>query len=364
MTSALGASTYSTIDLLLSSNSSLQNRISTLEQQTSTGLISQSYSGIAASSAQALNLQAASARVDAYTASINSAQGKASTMQTALSQVSSLISSMSASALTITSSSSASSVNSIAAQAKLALQQLASLMNTQYGGQYVFSGADSSNAPIPDAANITSSGMYTQIGAQVAALATTPSATAVSTVIANTVAIASSTAAGTTVYSSYLTGAGANESANPQTVKIGDSQSVTLDLPANQNVGATSDPNGTGSAISDAMRALSVLANSNSDMASNPDFTTLMQNVVSTLNSAGTAVAQEEGQIGLSQKTMTTAANTQASMKILMQTQLTNLTQVDMATAITQLQNANSQLEASYKILSLTNSMNLASFMQ
>jgi flagellin-like hook-associated protein FlgL len=250
-----------------------------------------------------------------------------------------------------------------AQQAKLALAQLGSLLNTNFAGDYVFAGADTSNPPVPAAGSITSSGMYTQIGAQVAALATTPTSPAVATVIANTVAIAGSAAAGTTVFSNYLTGAGAT--AAPVTVQIANAEQVTLDLPANRNSGAVSDPaiNGTGSAISDIMRSLAVVANSTDSMAGNPDFATLMQNAAATLTSAGATLAQESGQVGLAQNAMTAATAQHAAMQTVLASQLSNLTNVNMASAISNLQAVTNQLQASYKILSMASSLNLASYL-
>ena len=88
--------------------------------------------------------------------------------------------------------------------------------------------------------------------------------------IANTVAIAASTAPGTTVFSGYLTNAGLT--AAPSKIQISATQQISLGLPANQNVGATSAPAGTGNAISDILRSLAVVANSSTAISSNPRF--------------------------------------------------------------------------------------------
>lgn len=366
MSGSIGISSYGALDQILASATSLRNQYATLQQQTTTGLISQNYAGLGSTSSQVMDLTAAINQGTAYTQSITEAQGKASAMQNVLTQIGSIVSNMSASVGTISGSTPASSVTSLAQQASDDLSQIASLLNTQYGGDYIFSGADTGNAPIPSPQNITSSGMFTQIGAQVGALATVPTTPPLSTVISNTVSIAASTAAGTTIFSSYLTGAGATEgSTSPTQVQIGPSSSVTLDLPANQNVGATSDPsiNGTGSAINDIIRSLAVVANSTSSMVSNPDFSQLMQNVSTTLTSAGSTLAQESGYIGISQNTMTAAANAQSSTQTLLQTQLTNLTNVDMATAISNLQAVSNQLESSYSLLGEVTHLNLASYL-
>jgi flagellar hook-associated protein 3 FlgL len=363
MSNTIGASSYGTLDRMLASASSLRDQYATLQQQTTSGLVSQSYAGLAAVSSQVLDLTAASSQNTAYTQSIANAQGKASVMQNALSQLSSMVSTMASSALGLSGSSDSSAVTSMAQQASQALAQMVSVLNTTYGGDYVFAGADTSNPPVPSPGSVSSSGMYTQIGSAMSALATIPSTTPVATVIAATVATAASTAAGTTIFSPYLAGTGST--ASPVTVQIGPSNSVTLDLPANRNVGAVSDPsiNGTGNAISDIMRSLAVMANSTTAMAGNPDFLTLMQNASTTLTSAGATLAQESGQIGQTQSAMTAATASHASMQILLTSQLSNLTNVDMATAISHLQTVNAQLQASYKVLGEVSSLNLASFL-
>jgi flagellin-like hook-associated protein FlgL len=146
-------------------------------------------------------------------------------------------------------------------------------------------------------------------------------------------------------------------------VEIGPSEYVTVGLPATQNVGAAADPSGTGSAITDILGSLAVIANSTSAMVSSSSFTTLMQSVSTTLTSAGNTLAQESGYIGQSQDTMTAAANSQSSAQTVLQTQLSNLTNVDMPTAISNLQAVSNQLQTSYTILGEVSKLNLASYL-
>ena len=61
----------------------------------------------------------------------------------------------------------AGAVDSIAASARDALGQIASQLNTQVGGVYVFAGQDTANPPVPNPVNILTSGFYTQINAEV-----------------------------------------------------------------------------------------------------------------------------------------------------------------------------------------------------
>ena len=356
------SSTYSSLDTLLASTTSLKNQVGVLQQQTSTGKIAQDYAGLATASAQVLNLQAAATQSTAYAQTITTAQGKASAIQDVLTQIQSVVSSVSAGALGLTGTASTAAVSSVSVQAKQALIQVASLLNTQYDGQYLFSGADSSNPPVPSAQTIASSGLYTQIGAAVNALASNPTTPAIGTVIANTIAIASSTAPGVTVFSSYLTNAGLT--ATPSNVQISPTQGISLDLQANRNTGATSDPSGTGSAVNDILRSLAVVANTSTAISGNPDFASLMQNASATLTSAGQTIAAESGSLGLTQNALSAAASENSSTQTAMQTQLSKLTDVDMASAISQLQAVSSQLQASYNVISTARNLTLANYLQ
>ena len=364
MSTAIGSSSYGTLDRLLGSLGSLQAQYGTLQQQSATGKLATSYAGLGAMSGQVVDLTSATSQSDAYVQAITIAQSKAAVMQDALTQLNSVVSNMAAGALTLSGSSAAGSVDSVAQEARQALSQVVSLLNTKNGSDYVFSGADTANPPVPSPDSVTSSGLYTKIGAQVAALATTPTSPAIGTVIANTVAIAQDPSAGTTIFSSYLTGAGAN--APPDLIQVSASEKVSLDLPVNRNAGATSDPsiNGTGSAMNDVLRSLSVIANSTGAMASNPDFQVLMKDASSTLTSAATTLTAEAGQIGLTQNALTAATASHASLKTALTTQLTGLTDVDMASTISTLQAVGSQLQASYNVLAIARNLNLASYLQ
>jgi flagellar hook-associated protein 3 FlgL len=358
MSGITGFSSYGSLDQILASTSSLQSQYATLEEQTTTGLVSQSYSGLASVSSQVMDLTTAINQGNAYTASINQGQGQASVMQNVLTEIGTIVSNMAASSVTISASTPGSTVTSLAQQASDDLTQIASLLNTTYEGNYVFSGADTGNPPITSPDSLTSSTMFTNIGSLVSTFAGGSSTTSAPGVIST----ASSIMATGTIFSPYLTAA-ATQPVTPPQVGIGPSEYVTVALPATQNVGAAADSSGTGSAITDILGSLAVIANSTSAMVSNPDFSTLMQNATTTLTSANNTLAQESGYIGQSQDAMTAAANTQSSTQVLLQTQLSTLTDVDMPTAISNLQAVSNQLQSSYALLGEVNQLNLASYL-
>jgi flagellar hook-associated protein 3 FlgL len=351
---------------ILAASAKLQTQFSTLQEQSTTGLISQDFAGIAPQAAQVLNLSAAVSQGTAYSQVISASQARASTMQTALGQIATLTSAMATQALQLVDSNAALSVTSVAQQAKQDLQQLSSLLNTQYGGAYVFAGADTGNPPVPNPTGIASSGMYTQIATAMGGLGVTP----VATIVASTVASAASTAAGTTVFSTYLSTPAASVPAGGlgaagRQVAIGDSQTVSLDYPANQNTNAVSDPaiNGTGSAVRDILGSLAVLANATTTMTTAAGFATLMQHVSATLTSASGTVTQQAASLGNTQNAMTAAAAAQSASQIVLQGQISDLTNVDMASTISNMTAVNTQLQTSYQVLALAKSLNLASFL-
>jgi flagellar hook-associated protein 3 FlgL len=362
MSGAIGSS-YGRLDRLLSGLGSLQSQYSTLQQQTTTGKVADSYSGLGAAAGQAISLQTATSRTDAYTQTIAAVQGKAAVQQAALTQINSVVSALAAKALTLSGSNAPGAVYSVANEAKQALAQVASLLNTKDGDIYVFAGADTSNAPVPLPDQVLTSGLYTQIGTQVASLAALVPPAA-STVIANTLNIAKDLTAGTTIFSSYLTGPGATAPAG--TVEIADGQRVSLDVSANRNAGVISDSaiKGTGSAVNDILRSLSVIANSSDAVAASPGFAALIKDASATLTSAASTLTAQVGVIGLTQNALTAATASHASFKAVLTTQLSGFTDVDMASTISRLQAVGSQLQASYNVLSISRNLNLASYLQ
>ena len=184
--------------------------------------------------------------------------------QTALTQISSLASSLNAQIADL-NDITPEQVDIVASTAKSALQQVASLLDTADGGSYVFAGTDSANPPVPQPDQIATSGLYTQIAASVGALATNGAAATASA----TLAIASSNAAGTTPFSATI-GSAPTIEAGGQTVQVG--------VLANANTLAVSAGGSTtGSYMRDILRSLATLANLSSSQVNEAGFTGLVQ---------------------------------------------------------------------------------------
>ena len=130
---------------------------------------------------------------------VDAATGRMAVTQTALTSMQSIAATFYAQLNTV-DGINAGAVDSIAASARDALGQMASQLNTQIGGVYVFAGQDTANPPVPDPANILTSGFYTQIKTAVAGLAANGAAATATA----TFDVAASDAAGTSPFSAYL----------------------------------------------------------------------------------------------------------------------------------------------------------------
>ena len=91
------------------------------------------------------------ANLQTWQNNVDVATGRMSVAQTALTQIQSIAAYFYAQLNTV-QGVNASAVDSIAASARDALGQVASALNTQDGGVYVFAGQDTANPPVPDQA--------------------------------------------------------------------------------------------------------------------------------------------------------------------------------------------------------------------
>ena len=193
---ATGPSDYGMLGSLVSNAVSVKQKLDTLTNQASTGLVSNTYAGLGSGAPVSLDLRPQIANLQTWQNNVNAATGPMGVAQATLTQIESIASDFYAQ-LNNVQSVSTSEVDSIAANARDALSQVANLLDSQYGGTYVFAGQDTGNAPVPDPDHILTSGFYQQINTAVGNLSVNGAA-----VTANaTYATAVSNAAGTSPFS-------------------------------------------------------------------------------------------------------------------------------------------------------------------
>lgn len=353
---ALAPSSYGMLGELVQGASTVQTQLDALAQQASTGNISQTYSGLGANALTDLNLNTEIAQNNTYVANITSANTTIGITQTVMNQLSKIASGISSQLDNITGTS----ISTLAEQAQNDLQQVANLLNTQNGTNYIFAGQDASNPPVPNPGAILSSPFFTQIQAAVAGLATNGAATTMATSLSVASSNTLPTAGGTSPFSAALSPPPANFQA---TVETGPGQSTSVGLLASTNTYATSSgPYTTGSYTRDLMNALAMVGSLTPASASAAGFAGLISDIQTSLTGAISAMANEEGGLGATQDSLTATSTTLGNVTTALKTQVSSVQDVNMAQTLSNLTMVQTQLQASYKLIASVQSLSLANY--
>ena len=360
---ALAPSSYGMLGELVQGASTVQTQLDALAQQASTGNISQTYSGLGANALTDLNLNTEIAQNNTYVANITSANTTIGITQTVMNQLSKIASGISAQLDNITGTS----ISTLAEQAQNDLQQVANLLNTQNGTNYIFAGQDASNPPVPNPGAILSSPFFTQIQAAVAGLATNGAATTMATSLSVASSPTLPAAGGTSPFSAALSALPLIPSPSTSnfqaTVETGPGQSTSVGLLASANTYATSSgPYTTGSYTRDLMNALAMVGSLTPASASAAGFTGLISDIQTSLTGAISAMANEEGGLGATQDSLTATSTTLGNVTTALKTQVSSVQDVNMAQTLSNLTMVQTQLQASYKLIASVQSLSLANY--
>jgi flagellar hook-associated protein 3 FlgL len=348
---------FGLLPTLIANATNVHQQLDTLTQQASTGRVAQTYAGLGSAAGIALDLNPQIAALQTYQNNINQASGSMQVTQTAMSQLQQIAATFVA-AIPNLNGLNASQVDSVAANARSALQQVASLLDTRSGNTYVFGGQDSANPPVPSPDTVLSSGFYTQINTAVAGLST--NGTAATT--AATLAIAGSNAAGTSPFSTYLSQPASAISA--PVVQTGPTSTVQTGLLASANSVATSTGTSTtGSYMRDLMRTLATLGSLSSSQVNDPNFATLVQDTGTSLNGVVTAMATDVGVLGNTQANLTTTQTQLSATQTALTGQVSLVQDADMAATLSKLTATQTQLQESYRLITSANSLSLINFL-
>ena len=344
---------------LMADSTAIKQRLDTLLQQAGSGYLADTYAGLGGGATVSLDLTPQIAAQQAWSSGIDTATAHMQVAQTALKQISAIASTFYADATALTNGAPAQ-VDSTAQAAQQALQQVAGLLNTTDGGTYVFAGQDSGNAPVPNPGGLLSSGFYTQIQAAVAGL----SGSGAPAVLASVLTVAGSNAAGTSPFSAALSQPAAAVQAALPSVATGPGQQAVTGIAASANafVASTGSPT-TGSYMRDILGALATIGSMSSAQASDPNFTPLVQDAQALLGNAITALNQDAGALGTVQSNLAATQTTLAASTTALQTQLGTAQDANLAQTLSQLTQTQTQLQASYQLLSGLSTYSLAKFL-
>jgi flagellar hook-associated protein 3 FlgL len=296
--------TFALSDQMISSALRTQAIMANEQVQESSGVTSQDFAGYGSDTQTVINLQISVTRAQTYIDSASQADNKIQAMYSAVGSVTTMITNL-RSNLSAATTGDSNAMTSLISSAQEMLQEMGTVLSTQYDGQYLFSGASTSTPPV----DLTS--------------------------------FDSGTGSLSTADTSYYQGDDqiASVSVAPdQTVNYG----VTADNPAFEQV----------------MRVLKYIANSSS--LSSSDITSALNLASNALD----AVSAVQSKLSNDSTQVEAASAQQTDYKNYANNFGTDLTGVDVGAITAQLSIYQAQLEASYSAISKIESMSLVSYLK
>jgi flagellar hook-associated protein 3 FlgL len=344
-------STISTIGGMAFDQSRLRLRLDELGRQVSTGQRGATHGVLGAQARMAIDLRGDVARRDAYVVAADSALGRMGATQNVLSRLGEIGADVAAQAQRARTLGQ-SGVAALADVARAALQEVAALLNTQHGGEYLFAGTDLARAPVPNAAGIASGPLATQIAAEVATL--TP---------ANAAAVRAATAAAavapaTAPFNAHLEGPALTE--GRRALQVADGERVAWGVLASQDQGGQV-ANAWGRELLRGLATLAALTPTSA--AQGQGYDDLLAGVAQDVSAAAGGVAEERGVLGAAEKRVTAARERHKDITVSLRTQLGAIEEVDLAEASSLLKQVQLRLEASYETTASVSRLSLAALL-
>jgi flagellar hook-associated protein 3 FlgL len=210
---------------------------------------------------------------------------------------------------------------------------------------------------VPSGDAILSSGFYLRINAAVTSL----SANGAAATTAATLQVAESNAPGTSPFSGYLSQP--VSAIGARAVGNGDGSTTQTGFLASANVAVTSTGGSTtGSYMRDLMRALATLGSMSSSQATDPNFAALVRDTTDSLNGAVSAMDGDIGVLGDRQAALTNLSTAMSQTQTALSGQISSVQDVDLAAALSKLTATQTQLQASYRLITSESSMSLVNF--
>ncbi|MGO8916856.1 MAG: flagellin [Stellaceae bacterium] len=291
-----------------------QSAVSNLNAEISTGSTAQTYSQIAPQSAQLENFRTEASQQQGFINTINTVSTGMQTMALSLQQILTQAQNFES---TLANSAYSTAQPTIQTQAAGLLVQVAGYLNTQSGTGYLFGGTDTATPPV-DLSNLpqgASATLTTSVGGP-------PSS------------------------NGYYAGG-----ANIPPVQIDTQVSVNYGITANNP------------AFEQIIRVLNFVAQSGAFSPTSPTDQANVTLAGQMLGNATQSLTGMSGNLALQQAQLNTAQTVHQSTLNIAQNGISNIVSVNQATAITQLQNLETQIEASYSATSQIQKLSLVNYM-
>ncbi|EFH11639.1 flagellin [Pseudoroseomonas cervicalis] len=339
----------------------LQDRFTELTRQVSSGgQRAESYAGLGRDAARASSLAAQMAQRGELQAVAERGEGRAAYTQTVMDRLAGIAGQMADSAASL--NGTMSSLSQIRENARLALQEVSTLLNERYEGEAIFGGSDLQNDPVVAPQQMLKTGMFTGIGALLDDYGSQGGD--IDALFGQMTALATSNADGVSPFSSYANAAAEGGVADSRrAVPTGNGTGIEIGLYANRNAAVGETGSTTGAWSRDLIMGLTVLANLTEEQAAQGNFSTLVQKTVGLLRDAGNGANDEIGALGTAQSRLSAAASQHKAVYDQVETQLGDLTTIDIAEAQVRLQQVNLQLQGSYQALAMLGRVSLVNYL-
>ncbi|WP_102785626.1 flagellin [Thalassospira sp. GB04J01] len=292
---------------MLSQIRSVQTQLAEATQQQSSGQKSNSYSGVSDSSYLIATLSAEISESSAYADIAENIQSRVEVYYSTLNDMVDLIGDMTAdiSAALSTGADNAYGIND---SASAALETLASLLNMQYEGRYIYAGSATDSAPVS-----VDSADYPPM--------TSP----------------------TTTDTSYYSG-----NSDIASAKVADGTMIEYGITADNDV------------FEQTLRAFNLAANA----STNPVDENSLQEAAELLQSAASGIAELQNQVSYTQDKLSNIVDMHTDFQLTAEAMVIDLGEVDLAAAVITIETLSIQLEASYSITSQLADMSLFDYLR
>ncbi|MDQ1079541.1 flagellin [Pseudoroseomonas cervicalis] len=339
----------------------LQDRFTELTRQVSSGgQRAETYAGLGRDATRASSLASQLNQRQALQNVAERGEGRAAYTQTVMDRLAGIAGEMADKAASL--NGTMSSLTQIRETARAALEEVATLLNERYEGEAIFGGSDLENDPVAAAGRMQQTGMFTGIGALLDEYGSNGGD--LDALFGQIADLAGSNEDGVSPFSSYANEAAAGTVADSRrAVPTGGGTGIEVGLYANRNAAIGQSGSQTGSWSRDLIMGLTVLANLTEEQAAQENFSALVQKTVGVLRDAGSGANDEIGALGDAQARLTAAADQHKAVYDQIETQLGDLTTVDVAEAQVRLQQVNLQLQGSYQALAMLGRISLVNYL-
>ncbi len=307
------------------------------QEQVTTGKKAGDFAGLGADpGVRSMSMRAQLSRLDSYTSIINRVEARAGVMDKAITGINDAARDVRTTMLGLPRINVPPPVEQVRTAAQKALETVVGRLNTTFEDRYIFSASDISNEPIDDVALLHNEAI-TQINAYTSGAATGAQ------VLANMNALT----LGQMGYSAALS------AGTTQDTRVMIDQSVEIDYTLR------ADEQG----FQDILKGLALLANIQYEPGRPDDYWAIYDGAVDLLDRGTRAMDGKLGEMGSLRNQMEEIAITHEQSRLIIDKGISDVEDVDIAQAVTDVNNLQLQLEASYRALAQLQNFNLMNYL-